>query len=538
MGRSFYSAVMRTARAIDRANRAAARSHERRMREQAREQAQFARESARMAKLVEKEARLQYLEDRQAEVNEMNEGITERVGELRNLLLSDPKAAQPIDLRSLRQRAKVVRFQPGREVGPEPKAPREEEFRTEVKALGWVSKLFGGKAKHDEAVRTAQAADQSRFAQASEAYAREHQAWSERSAAAMARHEREQAALRAEVDRHNAAVEAFEAAYRAGEPEAVMEYFSLVLNRSDLPEGFPEEFRIAYVPESKQLVVEHRLPTRDVVPAVSEYTYQKSKDEIKEKPRKKAEADELYRHLVASVALRVLNEMLGSDDADVLGAVVFNGVVRSVSPATGEEVEPCVVSVRATRDEFRKLNLERVEPAACLKALGAVVSRKPEELAAVRPVIEFDMVDRRFVAEDDVLSTLEGRPNIMDLTPAEFEALVTNLFTGMGLEAKLTRSSKDGGVDTVAFDPRPVFGGKIVIQAKRYKNTVGISVVRDLYGTMQHEGANKGILITTAGYGQDAYAWAKDKPVELIDGSGLLFLLEQQGRPARIVMPQ
>jgi restriction system protein len=255
------------------------------------------------------------------------------------------------------------------------------------------------------------------------------------------------------------------------------------------------------VPESKQLVVEHRLPARDVVPSAGEYTYQKSKDEIKQKPRKKAEADELYRHLVASVTLRVLNEMFGSDDAGVLGTVVFNGVVHTVSPATGEEVEPCVISVRATREEFRKLNLERVEPTACLKALGAVVSKRPEELAAVRPVIEFDMVDRRFVAEDDVLSTLEGRPNIMEMTPAEFEALVTNLFTGMGLEAKLTRSSKDGGVDTVAFDHRPVLGGKVVIQAKRYKNTVGISAVRDLYGTMQHEGANKGILVTTAGYG-------------------------------------
>jgi restriction system protein len=92
-------------------------------------------------------------------------------------------------------------------------------------------------------------------------------------------------------------------------------------------------------------------------------------------------------------------------------------------------------------------------------------------------------------------------------------------------------------VDCVAFDPRPVLGGKVVIQAKRYKNTVGVSAVRDLYGTMMNEGANKGILVTTAGYGPDAFTFAKDKPIELIDGGNLLYLLAQQGVEARIVMP-
>jgi restriction system protein len=89
----------------------------------------------------------------------------------------------------------------------------------------------------------------------------------------------------------------------------------------------------------------------------------------------------------------------------------------------------------------------------------------------------------------------------MDLNPHEFEALVSNLFSKMGLETKLTRSTKDGGVDAVAYDKRPVLGGKVVIQAKRYRHTVGVSAVRDLYGTMMNEGANKGILVTTAGYG-------------------------------------
>jgi len=93
----------------------------------------------------------------------------------------------------------------------------------------------------------------------------------------------------------------------------------------------------------------------------------------------------------------------------------------------------------------------------------------------------------------------------------------------------------DGGVDCVPFDSRPVLGGKVVIQAKRYSNTVGVSAVRDLYGTMIDEGANKGILVATSSYGPDAYEFCKDKPIELIDGGGLLYLLQQIGTEARII---
>jgi restriction system protein len=89
-------------------------------------------------------------------------------------------------------------------------------------------------------------------------------------------------------------------------------------------------------------------------------------------------------------------------------------------------------------------------------------------------------------------------------------------------------------VDAVAFDPDPIRGGKIVIQAKRYTNTVGVSAVRDLYGTIMNEGATKGILVTTADYGADSYNFAKGKPITLLNGGNLLHLLEKHGHRAKI----
>jgi restriction system protein len=185
-----------------------------------------------------------------------------------------------------------------------------------------------------------------------------------------------------------------------------------------------------------------------------------------------------------------------------------------------------------------ELDPSHIEPLACLKHLSAGVSKSPSELLPVRPVLEFDMVDPRFVAESDALSQLDQRPNLMDLSFLEFEALIQNLFTKMGLEARQTRPSRDGGVDCVAWNPRPIFGGKVVIQAKRYKNTVGVSAVRDLFGTLQNEGASKGIFVTTSGYGQASSDFARNKPIELIDGSNLLYLIaEHAGIEAKIVPP-
>jgi restriction system protein len=128
--------------------------------------------------------------------------------------------------------------------------------------------------------------------------------------------------------------------------------------------------------------------------------------------------------------------------------------------------------------------------------------------------------------------------NLATLPWEEFEHLVRQLFEEEfrkgDAEVQVTRASSDGGVDAVILDPDPLHGGKIVIQAKRYANTVGLSAVRDLYGTVINEGANRGILVSTADYGPDAYEFVKGKPLTLLSGANLLQLLADHGHKARI----
>ena len=81
----------------------------------------------------------------------------------------------------------------------------------------------------------------------------------------------------------------------------------------------------------------------------------------------------------------------------------------------------------------------------------------------------------------------------------------------------------------------PVAPMKIAVQAKLYTKTVSPGYVRDLYGTMQHEGATLGIMITTSGYGPGSVEFANGKPLHLIDGPGLISICQDNDIPARIL---
>lgn len=49
-----------------------------------------------------------------------------------------------------------------------------------------------------------------------------------------------------------------------------------------------------------------------------------------------------------------------------------------------------------------------------------------------------------------------------------------------------------------------------------------------------NERASRGILVTTGYFGKDSYEFAHDKPISLIDGSNLVYLLQEQGYRVRI----
>ncbi|MBX3065138.1 MAG: restriction endonuclease [Anaerolineae bacterium] len=490
------------------------------------------RERTKQQKLLDKENKQQYLEGRIEEVEDLNRDTNQMLQQLRTVLEYTLSINDMIDFDTLRVADEPPTIYIPQILQTAATKPVKDHFTNRIKPPTLMERALG-MARYKRETREAEEL----YDRAMEEHKNKEQERQLKIAELQRQHDADMAAFQQKVDQRNQEVDELKRSYMEGDISSINTYNTMVLERSEYPEGFPQSFRLAYLPESKELVIEYQLPDITVIPKVAEYKYAKSKDQIEEKPAKLTEIKALYQDIVAAVTLRTIHEVIEADQGNHLELVVFNGFVETVDLATGRDVKPHLVSVRVPKDRFLELNLARIDKLICLRNLGAQVSPQPEELQPIKPIVEFKMVDKRFVESGDVISDLESRPNLMDLNPIEFETLVSNLFQKMGLETRLTRSSRDGGVDVVAFDIRPVLGGKVVIQAKRYKNTVGVSAIRDLFGTMMNEGANKGIIVATSSYGKDAYEFSKDKPIELIDGGGLLFLLEQIGVQARIVIP-
>ena len=106
-------------------------------------------------------------------------------------------------------------------------------------------------------------------------------------------------------------------------------------------------------------------------------------------------------------------------------------------------------------------------------------------------------------------------PGGMD--PKAFELTCKAKLEHMGYLVQHTGGGGDHCVDLVCR--RDHF--RMVVQCKRYRGTVGEPAVRDLLGAVVGTGADRGMLITTGGLSAAARAWARAKPLLLVDFSAL-----------------
>ena len=107
----------------------------------------------------------------------------------------------------------------------------------------------------------------------------------------------------------------------------------------------------------------------------------------------------------------------------------------------------------------------------------------------------------------------------------EFERLVGAAYRRCGYQISMQGGpGADGGVDLVLR----MKGKVLAVQCKRWRTgTVGVDLVRELYGAMAGMHAHGAIFVTTGSFTPPAIDFARDKPIELVDGRGLVALLRR-----------
>lgn len=342
----------------------------------------------------------------------------------------------------------------------------------------------------------------------------------------------------AEQDNYNLNIDKFKRGYFNGDTRAILNYCEYILTNSEYPEFFPKNFEMEYNDSNKILILEYEFPSLESFPRTKDVKYVASKKELKESYFSETQVNKMFEEAMYKITLRTIHEIFFADSIGAIDSIAFNGWVRAINRSTGREETNCILSIQVKKDAYSEVDLSNVDPKSCFKNLKGVSSSKLSSLTPIQPIIQINKKDKRFIEGYNVSGLIDSATNLAAMDWEDFEHLIRELFEkefqSNGGEVKVTQASRDGGVDAIAFDPDPIRGGKIVIQAKRYTNTVGVSSVRDLYGTILNEGATKGILVSTADYGPDAYEFAKGKPITLLNGSNLLHLLEKHGHHAKI----
>ncbi len=323
--------------------------------------------------------------------------------------------------------------------------------------------------------------------------------------------------------------------YRKCEKESVISRINYILNDIRLPESFPKIWEVDFDPSQSIAIVEISLP--DVVHRQIFKEIQ-LKLSTSGKPLNQKETKEFVPNMHPAVILRVAYEIFANDDDGVIKLLVVNGWVEFDDPKTGNKTKTYTASLVAEREQILVLNLRKLDPLTAFINLKGKTAGKLIDIIPVTPTMSLNKRDKRFIETKEVLDELGSGTNLAAMDWQDFESLIAELFekefADKGAEVKVTQASRDRGVDAIVFDPDPIKGGKFIIQAKRYTNTVDVSAVRDLCAVVEKEGASRGILVTTSSYGTDAYAFAQNEPITLLNGAELLGLLSKHGYKFRI----
>lgn len=119
-----------------------------------------------------------------------------------------------------------------------------------------------------------------------------------------------------------------------------------------------------------------------------------------------------------------------------------------------------------------------------------------------------------------LLDSQTGMDSLRDMDWRAFERLVGEAFRRQGYGVEETgQGGADGGIDLILRKR----GETTLVQCKQWRTySVSVKVVREMYGILMDKGAAAVKIVALGGYAPDAAAFARGKPIELVDGNQLL----------------
>ncbi len=116
-----------------------------------------------------------------------------------------------------------------------------------------------------------------------------------------------------------------------------------------------------------------------------------------------------------------------------------------------------------------------------------------------------------------------GIDEVDKMSGRDFERFLKELFKKRGFTVKETAVVGDYGADLILEK----LGKRFVVQAKRWKQNVGIKAVQEAVGSIKHYNAHNGVVITNSYFTDNARELARSNSIELWDRDKLIDIIRE-----------
>lgn len=108
---------------------------------------------------------------------------------------------------------------------------------------------------------------------------------------------------------------------------------------------------------------------------------------------------------------------------------------------------------------------------------------------------------------------------LQNLNWEKYEELIKKIFEKNGYKvSRIGGHGADGGIDLIVRKHNEYS----MVQCKRYKNNVGVKVIREMFAVGIHHKFDKVYIYTSAGFTKEAVSFAHGKNIQLYDGKSTI----------------